>query len=205
MSLDDFIRYGPSTWYWLTARPWIFMIVGAVLLATGVYYTLRPVSKIENSFDAGPLGSLIHDPAINLDAGKITLAGTFSRGGKDLNAYVTYGSAGGPIPQQVLSGPVAMAPRIKLGHTNRFDKGERAAILIGTIVPADGNQNIVEWGDRNFTAERTGITWASNFGCIILVEQNGRENSYPFAIISRSVGGAQLRQSYWGLRLFQSV
>lgn len=194
MSIDDAWRYGTNAWEWLVATPWVMMFAGAALLVTGVYYTIRPVQKsVPPGANVAPIDPLIQEGRLDWDAGgQVVFRGRYLRGGKNVNAYVTYGSSGG-VPNgqnRVLGGgKPAVEPRIRIDSVERFDKDAQAAIFVGRVTNVEGNQQVITWGRPELGNISVGITWASYFGCLVLVEEGGKENHYPFAIISRSQEG----------------
>lgn len=140
---------------------------------------------------ATPLvASLIKDPYIDWDAqGRISLQGRFSRSGGPVTVYVTYGQAGGPMPQPVIGGKLAVEPRIKIGSLPQFDREGRVNVTLGHIAAVEGNQEVLQWGEPAQGNTKVGITWASYFGSIIFVWPDGKEEPYSFAIVAKSQDG----------------
>jgi hypothetical protein len=187
MSVDDAWRYGTNVWEWLVATPFVMVLAGAALLATGLYYTVRPVATPPPPGANVPTDPIIQDGRFDWDAAdQVVFSGRYLRSGKHVNAYVSYAN----LPQKRVLGGTgpSIGPRIKIDSVDRFDKNAQASILIGRITSVEGNQQIITWGRPELGNMSVGITWGSYFGCLVLVEEGGQENHYTFAIIAAQDG-----------------
>jgi hypothetical protein len=93
----------------------------------------------------------INDPRVDWDAaGRVSLQGRYTRSDGPITIYVTYGQTSSLMsrPQSVISGTTAVEPRIKIGSISHFDRDEKADITIGVVSAVDGNQQIIQWGER---------------------------------------------------------
>jgi hypothetical protein len=183
------LRYLFLGWASVMKAPWVLIIVGLCFVGLGAYLLgIRSSSKDGNS-TSHPTIPLIADAIFEWDgSGPITFRGTFARSGRDLNAYVTYVSAGNAMAYSVtiLGRNLSFEPRIKISSIDRFDKNERLALILGSPRAVEGNQQVLKWGKPDSNNISVGITWGHYFGCLIFVDENGDQGSYPFAIISRS-------------------
>jgi hypothetical protein len=133
----------------------------------------------------------IKDAYIDWDkSGRVSLRGRFVKSDGPVSIYVTYGSIsrspGFPQVRDVVSGKFLNQPRIKIGSIPHFDNEESADITIGTISNYEGNQQVIEWGEPEQKNSKVGVTWANYFCFVILVWRDGREEFYPFAIVTKS-------------------
>jgi len=136
---------------------------------------------------------LIKNPILELDRNRLILRGTYASAGNDLVIYVTYWGLGTPTMSEGnrplvfdSAGKSGAEPRIIIDAIGRFDKSETAEITVGTFLPVEGNQHVIQWGKQNSGNKQVGVTWASYVGLIIFVTKNGQEDSYPFMLVSRS-------------------
>jgi len=76
--------------------------------------------------------------------------------------------------------------RIEIDRVERFDREARPKIQIGSATE-NGNQWILQWGKANYGNISVGVSNGSYIGIIILVDRDGNEDAYPFAIVGKGV------------------
>jgi len=130
---------------------------------------------------------LISDPAIEWDGhGPIVFQGKFLRAGEKLAVYVDYTFAGnGDGSNNIVHQAAGKPERVKIGSVDRFVREERLNVTLGTVEKVEGNQQVLGWGDPA-SRNKVGITWANYVGRVVLIDEAGQEEYYPFAFISRS-------------------
>jgi hypothetical protein len=154
---------------------------------------------------------LIKNPVISIDEHNgIYLIGRYARSGGDLVTYVTYRSIGqfGPgIGDKLVinNQQYGIEPRIKIDAVTRFDRNEQAEISVGRLLPVEGGQHVIQWGAEALNNKKVGVDWVSWSGLIILVTKDGKEDSYPFMIISRSAEGNLRMPSLVGPSVLSSL
>jgi hypothetical protein len=135
---------------------------------------------------AGPL----RNPAVDWDdKGDVWLTGTYQTSGRELVAYVTVFPAStfdtmGGYPRKVVQ-PQASAPnaaRIEVARVGRFDKDSSARIRVASLTNQSGDW-LLQWGEPSQT--KSGTSYGSIFGIIVLVDTDQNEHPYSFGIVTR--------------------
>jgi len=60
---------------------------------------------------------------------------------------------------------------------------------VANLIRVGGNQQVIQWGEPEQNNTKVGITWGSYFGSIVLVGTDGKEETYPFAVVAKSQEG----------------
>jgi len=118
----------------------------------------------------------------------ILLTGKYARSGENIMVYLEYNNlTGGPMDGgYVVDGSRSSLARMPITKIDRFVKDQKASIPIATVEKYEGNQQILQWGDAVYDNYKMGITYANYFAKLILIDREGKEEVYPFMIISQS-------------------
>jgi hypothetical protein len=160
-------------WYFTISLITLSLVYGVIIAFA---YVLQP---------GKPQAELIKNPIVewNGGTGPIVFHAQYSQTGQNFAVFVQYGSilASGPI----VAGQVNWEKRrFKIDFKERFVRDEEIESVIGTVSNVEGGQLVLQIGAKQYAGIEIGITWASYVFQIILVSQNGTEESYQFAIIS---------------------
>jgi hypothetical protein len=159
-----------------------FFAVGAA--AAGIMWQKLTSHSVSSD---NPHEQLITNPAIEWDGhGQVVFQGKFLRAGEKLAVYVDYTFAGnGDGSNNIVHQAAGKPERVKIGSVDRFVREERLNVTLGTVEKVEGNQQVLGWGDPA-SRNKVGITWANYVGRVVLIDEAGQEEYYPFAFISRS-------------------
>jgi hypothetical protein len=168
-------------------------LIGAavLLIAAAITYALRPsagVAGVAAAPTQQTTDRLVRDPSIEWPGhGPIMFRARFLKSGEKLPVYLDYGqSGGGPFTQFAVGGASVMQSRVEIGFIERFVRGQELSVTLATVAPYEGNQQVLQWGEEHYGNTKMGITWVNYFGRVVLVGRDGREEYYPFIIVSRS-------------------
>jgi hypothetical protein len=133
---------------------------------------------------------LFNDAAIEWDGrGNVIFTMTALRSGDDLQVYLDIRQGGGVVPfgSFLLEGQLAKQPRVEIGTIPHFLRGQILKVTLATVLRADGNQTIFQWGDKGYQNYKVGVNYSGYLGRVVVTEKNNpKEYHSYFLVVGRS-------------------
>jgi hypothetical protein len=174
-------------------RYWLLVLAVLVLFNWAL-----PLMASGQSFRATAAAAkqLLSKPSLEWDgSGPISFTARFQRGGTNLRVYVDWGAAyGGGGSNDLLggSGGFLPSPRVQIGAVGKFVTGQELDVVLAAISGGKGYDDLMlKWGDDTQDNPKVNVTWGSYMGKVVVVEQDSREEAYPFLVIARSRTNAE--------------
>jgi hypothetical protein len=70
---------------------------------------------------------------------------------------------------------------------DNFVVGQELDVVVAVVSESKGYEDmILQWGDGKNDSPKVNVTWGTYMGKIVVIEQDAREEAYPFLIIART-------------------
>jgi hypothetical protein len=174
-------------------RYWLLLL--SVLLLLNLAFSIRTPAPGPASTSAAPK-PLLSKPTITWDGSRpIRFTAVFQRSGSKLAVYADWGAAyGGGGNRDLMggSGVFLPSPRVRIGYVDNFVVGQELDVVIAVVSESKGYEDVIlQWGDGTYDNPKVNVTWGTYMGKIVVIEQDLREEAYPFLVIARSTKDAE--------------